>query len=66
MKKVALKDKFNKPYGPNKLLINFCKQINECLKLAKDADIIEFTTRQVLYQALYTLKETGIYRDEVQ
>ena len=43
VQKMALEEKFNKPYGPNELIINFYKQIDGCLKLFEDADGIEFT-----------------------
>ena len=45
MQKVALKVKFNQPYDLNELIVNFYKHINECLKLAGDADTTKFNTR---------------------
>ena len=40
MNKGYLNIKFDEPYDPNKLIINFYKQINECLELAEDGDNI--------------------------
>ena len=60
VQKMALEEKFNEPYGPNELIIDFYKQIAGCLKLFEDADGIEFTEIQVLQQALYTLQTMGL------
>ena len=43
VQKAAPKEKLNYPYDPNEPIINFCKQINEFLKLAKYVDSIKFT-----------------------
>ena len=66
MQNVALKEKINKPYDLNDPIIHFYKQINECLKMAEDADSINFTAGKVLNQALYNLQETGIYKYKVK
>ena len=66
IQKAALKEKFNYPYDSNGPIINFYKHIEKCLKLAKDANDIDFATGQVLHQALFSLPETGLYQDKVK
>ena len=65
MQNVALKEKINKPYDLNDPIIHFYKQINECLKLAGDADTTKFNTRQALQQDLYDLQATRLYREHL-
>ena len=55
VQKQALKEKNNKPYDPNELIVNFYKHIYECLELSEETDDIEFTAVQFLQHSLYDL-----------
>ena len=66
IQKVVLKESFNKAYDPNEPIIGYYKRINECLKISEYANDVKFTDAQVPQQALYPLRATRLYSDQVE